>query len=543
MKPHLLFLPFVAILIGALGTAFGSAFPGFKWAAEIAWALAAGVFALWIVLDIENFKALFQRKGAKYGAASGAVVLLGVLVIVGVGVLTSRPRFNKSVDLTRDGLNTLSDQSMKLIEQSKSGEPIKVVAFAAEEAVSKQIKDLVDLYEKAGANFTFEVVDPQSDPTRAMGEKVEGNTLILRRGAQEKRITTFNEEKLSNALVNVMKDKTKKIYFTKGHGEGALKGAEATGFNTIVTELENNKNTVEELSLLESAKVPDDADMVVVAGPKYDFKEEETRILEDYLLRGGAVLVMANAMTPAETLNKMLGKFGIAMKSDLLILAPNDQLSQIYGQNNAFVTEFDEFSPVTKDFATQSAVALRFSFTRSLEEVPDNAHKLKVELVAKTSKQMIRVKQVAQPSDLENLSEDKWEMGAFPVIAVAHGKLEKAPATAAADKKGGDTATDAAQGTTESQQQKEIRLVTVGSAEFANNGGAQYAEHRDMFVNMTNYLLQDEDFISIRPKDPTKSTIDISSPRSQLLLLVLAFIYPFFFLGAGTFVWLKRRRA
>lgn len=541
MKTGLLILPFLALLIAAIGTAVGSALPEAKWVAQVGWALAAGVVALWVMLDIENFKALFRRKGAKYGASSGLIVLLGVGVVIGVAVVAARPRFNKSFDLTRDKLNTLSDQSVKVIETIKTGsEPVKIAAFLMDEKVLADFRDLIALYQARGANLEIDYVDPQANPTRAMAEKVtEGNTVILRRGTQEQRLTTFNEEKLTNALVNVLKDKSKKIYFTKGHGEGDVKNAEAAGFSTIVQDLENNRNTVDSLSLLESAKVPDDADMIVIAGPKYDFKEEETRILEDYMARGGAVLALVNAMTPVETLNKLLEKFGVRLGHDLLILAPDDIRTQMIGQNNAVVTEFDAFNPVTKDFAKQSAVAMVLHNTRSLEEVADNPMKLKVTLAGKTGKEIIRVKNVTQASDLENLTEDRWEMVSAPVIAVAAGKAPN-PATAANDKSGdakADASADAA------QTGEETRLVVVGSADFASNSGAQAAEHRDMFMNMTNYLLQDEDFIAIRPKDPTKSTIDLSSTRSQLVLLLLAFIYPFAFLGGGTVAWLKRRSA
>lgn len=550
MKAGLLILPFLAILIGAVGTAVGSALPDMHWIAQASWAVAAGVLLLWVGLDVENFKAAFLRKGAKYGASSGAVIVLGVLIIVGIGNLASRPRFNKSIDMTRDKLNTLSDQSKKLVEQlaeqaKTGGKPVTITAFVAEDAGQQQLRDLIEMYQAAGANFVVEYVDPNKNPTRAMGDKVtEGNTVIFRRGEQEKRISTFNEEKLTNALVNVLKDKSKKIYFTTGHGEGSLRGTEPNGFATIVTELEGNKDKVEELSLLATARVPDDADALVIAGPKYDFKEEETRVIEDFLKRGGSVLVMENALAPADILNKTLEKFGVKFNDDIVILEPNSQAAQMIGQNNAIVSEFDDFNPVTKDFARQSQVSLVMPFTRTISEVKDNVNNLKVTLAGKTPKDMVRVKDVRKPEDLSNIGTGRVETGeAQPVIAVAFGKTQaQALASNTKDDKG-TSKTDAAASGSGAPQSKETRLIVTGSSHFASNDGVQRPEHKDMFLNMTSYLLQDDDFISIRPKDPTKSTVDITSPRSQIVLLVLAFIYPFFFLGSGTYAWLRRRRA
>ena len=544
MKPGLLILPFLALLIAAIGTAAGSALTEIRWLTPMAWAVAVIVLLLWVALDLENFKALFRRKGAKYGASSGLAIVLGTTAIIGVAVIAARPRFNKSIDVTRDKLNTLSDQSTKVIASIKgTGKPVKVDVYASDEKVNADLHDLFALYQAKGANLQVEYIDPQTHPTQAMAAKVtESNTVVFRHGTQEKRLSAFTEEKITNALVNVLKDKSKKIYFIKGHGEGALKGADASGFNTIAMDLENNRNSVEELSLLESAKVPEDADMLVIAGPKYEFKEEETRIIEDYLKRGGSVLAMVGAMTPTLQLNRLLGKFGVQYNQDLLILAPNDVRAQMIGQNNAIISEFDEFNPVTKDFARMSQVQLVMRNTRSLGEVKDNPQKLKVTLAGKTSKEMIRVKNVTGPADLENLTEDRWEMGSFPVIAVAAGKTLPLP-TADASVAAKDAKSDASHGDLGGGKGRETRLVTVGSVEFANNQGAQLAENKDMFANIVNYLLQDEDFIAIRPKDPTKSTINLATRSSQAVLTFLVLIYPLLFIGGGTVSWLRRRRA
>lgn len=543
MKPGLLILPFLAVLVAALGTAVGSALPEYQWILQLTWALSATIVALWVIMDIDNFKLMFLRKGAKYGASSGLVVILGTLIIVGVAVLAARPRFNKSLDLSRDKLNTLSDQSIRVVQQIKdSGEQVAVKVFTTDEKVATDLRDTLNLYQAKGAPLKVEFIDPRSNPTAVLAAKItDPNTAIFAYKGQEKRLTAFSEEKVTNALVSVLKNKTKKVYFTKGHGEGALKGSDTTGFGQIAAELEGNKDNVEELSLLETAKIPEDADLVVIPGPKYEFKEEETRILEDYLKQGGALLVMADALVPVSSLNKLLEKFGLKYQDDLLILAPNDIRAQMIGQNNAIVSEFDEFSPISKDFSRMSQVQLVFRNTRSLEELKENINKFKVEMVGKTSKDMIRVKNVKTASDLENLTEDRWESGSFPVIAVSTGKAQ-APALATASSDDKATKTDAAKGEG-APKTKETRIVAIGSVDFAANQGAQLAEHRDMFLNITNFLLQDEDFISIRPKDPTKSTIQLTSAKSQLLLLFLAYIYPFVFLGGGTLAWLKRRRA
>ena len=62
-----------------------------------------------------------------------------------------------------------------------------------------------------------------------------------------------------------------------------------------------------------------------------------------------------------------------------------------------------------------------------------------------------------------------------------------------------------------------------------------------MFVNMTNFMLEDEDFISLRPKDITKSSISLNTTMSHLLLFMICYLYPCVFLGSGIVHWIKRR--
>ncbi len=533
MKPSLLFLPFLALFVGAIGTLVSKANPNFANGVYVAWGLAAAIIGLWVFLDLKGFKSLLGRKGAKYGTSSSIVLLLGIAIIVGIAVLTSRPRFDKSFDVTKDKMNTLSDQSVKMIENlNKQKAEVKGTAYFLDDAEERKFRDMLDLYLKRNAKIDLEYVNLKKDPTRAMADKItSGNTVILKLGTQENRLSTFTEEKITNALLKLLKSKTRKIYFTTGHGEGQIKGQEATGYQAVVTEFENNKYDVAELSLLQQTKVPDDADLVIVAGPKYDLKPEEAKYLEDYLLRGGAVLAMVDAMVGAETLRASLQKFGVKLNDDLLILSPNDPRAQLIGQNNAIVTDFDSMSPITKDFSKQSQVALLMPNSRSLTEVTDNPNKMKISMVAKTANIIVKVKNVKSPKDLQGgIGKDRIESGTpFPVIAVANGKLAKAPAEKPAE--GSESSG------------KETRMVVTGSSSFATNQGAAAGENRDMVVNIINYLLQDDDFISIRAKDPTKTTLNMAQGSASLNLGLISFIYPFMFLVAGIIYWVRRRQA
>jgi ABC-type uncharacterized transport system involved in gliding motility auxiliary subunit len=519
MKSGLFILPFISIFVAAIFASMASSFADLAVVfRSIGGGLSIGLLLLWGWLDRDGFRKIFGRKGAKYGASSGAVLILTVLVFIGIAVLTSRPRFDKTFDLSRDKTNTLSDQSIKAIETlSQQTSELTVKAYFLDKAQEASFRELIGLYLAKGAKFNISYIDPQKDPTQAMADKLTAaNTTIFRLGAQENRVTAFTEEKITNALIAVLKSGTKKIYFTTGHGEGALTGQDASGFEIIVQELKNNRYEVSTVNLLDTGIVPADASALIVGGPKYDLKPTESKAIEDFVGKGGSVLTLVDALVPTENLNTTLAKYGLSYNRDFMVLRPDDPRAQLLGQNNAIVGEFDELSPVTKDFAKKTNVVVLFQNTRSLTEVADNISKFKVSLIGKTTgSTTVKVRDVSSADDLKNITAERIEQGSFAVMGSATGKV----------------------GT------KEVRVAAYGSSQFATNQGAQTAENRDLMVNTLSWLTQDDDFIAIRPKDTTKSTLALTSGASMLGLLFISYIYPFGFLALGGFYWLRRKQA
>ena len=544
MRSGLFILPFLAVLVAAIGAAIKSSYPGLVWIGSSSLVLSGALLVFWISLDIENFKKFVRRKGAKFGASSSLTVMLGIAIIVAVAVLSSRARFNKSFDVTRSQTNTLSDQSLKIIAKIKeSEEPLKVTAWFQDQGAKENFKNLLSLYEVEGAELNVSWFDPRKKPMQAMADKLtSANTVIFRRGKLEARIATFTEEKLTNALVKVLKDKSKKIYFTRGHGEGELKAKSPLGYDFVVQELENNKYSTETLMLLETGKVPTDADLLVIAGPRYDLRKEEIDFLRTYLQGGGALLVMFDAVTRVDNLAAFTAEFGVKINNDLLLLPPDDPRALLLGQNNALVTDFDDFHSVTKDFARQSAATLLMPNVRSLAKAEGNKQGMNVELVAKTSDSIVKVDNVTDKSDLGDITQNRVTAGKFAVIAVATGKAKTPQLADAGTEQNKEEAKDVDNRALPTAEEKQVRLIVTGSSHFARNQGVQASvEHRDMFVNMTNFLLKDEDFISLRPRDIQKSSIALTTSMSQLILMLICFCYPFLFMGSGVISWLKRR--
>ncbi len=538
MRSGILFLPFVAVFSGILALATSHAYASLPWIGISLWGIAIASALAWGILDSDRIARLFKNKGAKHGLSQGLSIVLALLIALGVGFVTKRDRFNKSWDVTKSGINTLSPETQKLVSQLKeAGDEVTMIGFFQDEMKKSQFSKLLSLYQSAGAPVKLEYVDPQTDPTRAMAESITvPDTVVLKLGKQEARLTTFTEEKLSNALVRVMKEKEHIVYFLSGHGEPDISNQEAIGYSLAKAELESERFVVKQVKLSELGKYPEDADLMIVAGPQYDLLPAEKTILEGAMRNGKPLMILLDALKDLPNLKALAQNAGIQINDDLLIINPEDPRAKVLGQNNAIITQLDTFSPVTADFAKRGGVAFVTANTRSLSVLPDNALKMKTVELAKTADMIIKVKNVKSESDLKGgVHPDQIAQGTFDVFITASGQV------------GGDkvasNAKPASDVPEEGHKAKELRVFVGGTSHLASNLGAQRGENLDLFVNAVNYLLQDEDFLSIRAKDSDPSRLDLTTQSSQFLLLFLAFIYPLLFFGVGTYTWAQRRRA
>ncbi|MBC7661707.1 MAG: Gldg family protein [Chitinophagaceae bacterium] len=541
MRSGILFLPFVSFFAAILALATQKAYASMPYVGIALWFVAAVCIVSWGILDANRIGRMFKRKGAKHGLSQGLSVVLAILLALGIGFVTKRDRFNKTFDVTKEGLNTLSPESQKLVNQLKANNQIITIhGFFQDEVKKAQFNKVLALYQSTGLSLAVEYIDPQTDPTRAMAESITvPDTVLIKLGKQEARLTSFSEEKFSNALVRVMKDKEHVVYFLSGHGEPDITSKEAVGLSLAKAELESERFVVKTAKLMEIGKYPDDADLVVIAGPKYDLLPAEKEILEKAMLDAKPLMILVDALVDLPNIKALAVDAGIKMNDDLLIIRPDDPRAKMLGQNNAIVTDLDKVSPITADFAKRGGVAFVTANTRSLDVVADNKLHLKTVTLARTAAMIIKVQNVRTEKDLQGgVKENQIQTGAFDVFAVSTGQVGGDRLAANQSMETKDVTADG-----KGKSSKELRVFVGGTAQLATNLGAQRGENLDLFVNGVNFLLQDEDFLSIRAKDSDPSRLDLTTSSSQFLLIFLAFIYPLIFGGVGSFYWVRRRRA
>ncbi|MCC6538473.1 MAG: GldG family protein [Bryobacterales bacterium] len=456
---------------------------------------------------------ILKAKQTKFGlyALVYTAIVLGVLGLL--NFLANR--HNQSLDLTANKRFTLSDQTLKVANDLK--QDVKITYFDRTTAFSAPAgpKDLLDRYDNLSPKISIEYIDPEKKPTvaKAMGVRNFGATFIETNGRREE-AKSVSEEELTGAIIRALKGGARTVCSITGSGEHTFENTEREGYSNIKEYLERNNYKTREISLLAKAEVPADCTVVMVGGPRRDYLEPAVTALKNYVEAGGRALVMLDPpikLARDETdenaaLTKLLADWGVTLNKDLVLeLSPVGRLFGL-GPEMPLVNKYEAHAVVRNMRDAASAMPL----TRSMEV--KGGGKTTVEKLFATSDNSVST----------------------PDLSAAEIKVE-----AANNKKGPFVL--AAAGTYNTGKEKlEGRFVVTGSSLFLANGYLRFGGNRDLAVNMMNWLSQDEDLISIRPKDPEDRRVNMSASQMRTFFFMLLAV-PVAIIGWGLAVWNKRR--
>ncbi len=467
--------------------AAGALFLFVPWLQRLQWillALGAALLLAWVGFHAPD---LARRRAARYGAGAAVMVLLALGVAVFANALSVR--HNTRWDLTENRRNTLSLQTVQVLRGLK--QPINAIAFFRSDTPGKRTaEDLLKQYQShAGGKFAWRLEDTDRAPALARAYGVESyGTVVLEAGEGQARKTEkvldAEEEKLTNALVKVTRAGKRIVYLVKGHGEREIGNTDRQGMSQAKEEMEKANYEVRELVLARDPKVPDDAGLVIVPGPRTDLFPPELAALDAYIGRGGKIFFMAGAFQ-ADGLKTYLDKYGVVLADDVIIeLNP---LAQLFGTGPLvpIVNQYESHA-ITRDLG---GVMTLFPLTRSLDAAKTPAKGVSVSPLARTSNQSWGEtdRSVFQRGEAKpDPGERAGPLTVALVATVDAGDGAAKPDAPAKPESGG------------APKPAKARLVVVGTADFASNQFLGAQGNRDFFLNVVSWLAEEEDLISVR---------------------------------------------
>lgn len=480
---------------------------------------------------MERIKELLRRRGTRYGLNTAVALFLFLAVVVVVEALAIR--HNIRVDLTEGKRHTLSPQSISLLK-SLNNEVHAVAFFRTEEPGKAAAQDLLDQYAHFSSNFRSEFVDPDRHPALARRYGITAyGTVVLESGGKEEKVQGVDEEKLTNALVKLLRQEKRVLYFLTGHGEADLDSAERQGLSQVKQALTDVDYEVKPLLLLRETDVPQDAAVLVIAGPRSDLLPTELQLLEAYITRGGKLLVLLDPFSSPK-LSALLEKYGILMGKDVIV----DRLSRVLGGDYLLpVVNTYEPHPITRDFT----VASFFPFARTVDAAKAPPSGVSVQVLGRTSTgSWAETDKAALDRGEARFDEGKDRQGPVPVGAVATIEV-----TTDDRRRTTEAAKTGKEGKEEPTARKPMRgsIVAYGTSAFVQNNYVNLSGNRDLFLNSVSWLAEEEELIAIRPREAKFTPLVLTANQARIAFWLTVVLPPLAIIGTWVSVALRRRRA
>jgi len=456
-----------------------------------------------IVLGFEGILKFFSRRSSQLGTNT-TILALAVLVILGLLNFVSY-RHHKRFDLTSEKLYTLSDQTKKVV--GGLTQDITIVRFA--KTPLDQLNGLMTEYKNLSPHIKFENVDPTEKPdvAKEYGATRMGDVIVAagpRHQPLEPGVDgAYAEQDITATIMKVTRNSVKMVCFVNGHGEKSLAESGAQGYSLVDQGLHKEGYNTNSINLVKENGVPDSCDIVVIAGPTQGYFAQEASLVGKYLDSGGKVLIEIDPETDPK-LDDIFQAWNISVGKNVVVDASGVGRLFGTGPGTPLVVDYGD-SPITKNL--QGGMTF-FELARTVS-IADKAKSdpQAVELL-KTSERSFTIPKLVREVKFDPKTAGPLSLGV------------------AASRSAGD---------------KSARLVVIGNSAFPENQWLGLQRNGDLFFNTIDWLAQDENLISIRPKPATARRITLTEGQMAALQWFELLFLPGFVILVGVSIWWKHR--
>jgi len=466
--------------------------------------------ALFSLLDPERVRVGLTGRQARYGSNSFilSIAFVGILVVLNYLVYKNSTRW----DLTEDKVNTLSEETLEVLRSLP--EPVEALAFFTQRLSTESARRTLESYQFNGEDkFSYRFIDPEAEPALAQQAQISRDgTIVLRRGSRQEQVEFVNERDITAALIRLLSDEVRAVYFLTGHGERSIDSADEGSLTQAKDILESKSYKVETINLIAANTIPEDARVIVIAGPMQPVSSEEVQLLDGYLKNGGALIVMQEPalVTDFGDLSDPLAEYleqnyGISLGNDVVIDLSSNQpyVAVVSGYASHAITEklpgivslLPSARSVTNTNPVEGFTATELAFTS------DNAW-------AETDLEGIQNQSQEIAPD-----EGTEKVGNVPLAVIGEGANNNE------------------------------RIAVFGDSDFANDSYFTVYGNADLFINTIDWAAEQENLINLTPRETTSRVL--VPPQRYTIGLILfgsVFFLPGVVLFAGILVWFQKRR-
>ncbi|MCG2710717.1 MAG: GldG family protein [Candidatus Omnitrophica bacterium] len=451
------------------------------------------------------------------------IIASSLIFVMGINYLCYR--YNLHWDVTKFKQHTLTEETSSLIKELKS--EVKIVVFHVG-MPPKYLGDLLKGYERQSLGMVKgEIIDPivQIGYAAQFGNVISGKEkkAIVSSGSERQDIDftehPLNEERLTNAIVRVTREK-RRCYFITGHEEYDISDKADKGLSTLVKLLEANNVQAKKLMLGIKGEIPDDCDVLIIAGAQNPLTEKEEEIIKAYLDKGGDALFLIENMpltTPDKplteeekhknpSLNSILSEWGVKIGDDIVVDLSNH-------------ISTDVGCPATRNYVPYPAIVKGLDYTfyvrpRSISILNDRRETVKCAPLVLTSNSG------SSWGETDRTLVVKFDEGVDTPGPIAIAFMVMEPK---AENKSSDT-----------------RIIVFTDADFLSNAFIGQYSNAAMGLNVIAWLSELGYQAFANQKEIKVERLDLTSKQKRMVAVVL-FLMPVLIAISGIMVWVGQK--
>ncbi len=452
----------------------------------------------------------FGRESVRRSLLLGVEVALIFAIVVSLEVLSARG--NLRFDLTptkRYSLSPITQKALRALTQE-----VEITAFYRRGKRS-QYDELLGLMAQETPFLSYRLFDLDRTPGLAQqyGVYAYGSAIVQAKGGRRITILVTDEKRVLSAILRISQS-IKTVYFLSGHGErDPTDMGERVGYGVVRKVLETENYRVRSFLLHQTGRVPQDADLVVVSGPKEELSAAELEALSAYFSAGGNALFMIDPYT-VPGLCQYLARFGFILDEGVVV----DTRTHLAGG--------DPLMPAIPTFAAEV-------FPRKLQDLP----MMPVVRPVRVQDGRAQAFAFSGPESWAQKSRERIERGDLTYRA---GEDQRGPVPVAAVATVGRTADEERRG----------KIVVYGDSDFVDNVYCRIPGNVDLFMNTVGWLLRREELVStgrsvnvpVSGGATLAQSLYLSQVQARMFFWTMVVLEPSLIFLVGMVVFFRRRR-
>ncbi|MBP0969061.1 MAG: Gldg family protein [Oscillospiraceae bacterium] len=476
-------------------------------------------------MKIKKFFDSLGTKSFKLGSYSFILTAIVLAIVIAVNLLAnSLPDRIMHYDISAAKIFTFTSNTKAIVTRLNEDVTINWIVQAGKE--DEIVGTLLDKYTKLSDHVKVVKKNPDIYPgfaSQYTSETIYNNDLIVTCGDRSRlvrirdiymvdtsesikggneNVNFDGEGQITSAINYVTRDELPLILNLIGHEE--------LDFTQCLTASLTKANyDIANLSLINKDEVPEEAKMVLINSPQVDINQQELEILEQYILNGGRVMLISGLpiVEKLDNIYELIRRFGFE-KQPGVVVEPNSA-RYAYGQPYSILATMNKGDITDPLIEENRQVIVPISQGMVLrEEMPDKY--LITELLTTEDTTYSKLKGI----NLDVFDREDGDIdGPFCLSALIEMR----------DTKG---------------------MLCVLSSDFfcdddfnSNSAGS----NMDYVINAINYLIGDNEYITIRATTVKTETLQISQYEGKILKIVMLGVIPVAFLLSGLIQYLRRR--